>query len=101
MKPISDNIDKILRYVFARHDKAFGEIMIHWHKITGAQFGCRTTPLRMSKMIEKGQKITILHVGTKDAATSLEFSYHQDIILERIAVYFGYKHVDKLRIKVM
>jgi hypothetical protein len=101
MKPIADNIDKVLLKVFARHDKAFAEIMVHWHKITGSQFGSRTFPLKISSTTEKGRKINILHIGAKDAATSLEFSYHQDIVLERIAVYFGYKHVDKLRIKIM
>ncbi|MES2214871.1 MAG: DUF721 domain-containing protein [Pseudomonadota bacterium] len=101
MRSIADNIDKVLRKVFARHDKAFAEIMIHWHKITGPQFGSRTFPLKISQMTEKGLKINTLHVGAKDAATSLEFSYHQDVVIERIAVYFGYKHVDKLRIKIM
>lgn len=101
MKPIADNINKVLRHVFSRHDKAFAEIMIHWNKITGSQFGSRTAPLKISRATERGQKINVLHVGAKDAATSLEFSYHQDVILERIAVYFGYKHIDKLRIKIM
>lgn len=100
MRPIADHIDILLRKTFARHDKTFAEVMINWPKITGASFSSRTSPIKISTVTEKGQKIKILYVKTADAATSLEFTYHQNIILERIAVYFGHRAIDKLYIKI-
>lgn len=101
MKPISNEIDKILRNAFARHNKTFAEIMINWPKITGTKFASSTSPYKISTATEKGRKINILHVGTTNSATSLEFTYHHDIIIERISVYFGYKAIDKLIVKVI
>lgn len=100
MRPIADSIDILLRKTFARHDKTFAEIMINWPKIAGAAFGSRTCPLRILTVTEKGEKLKILHIKASDSATSLEFTYHQNIILERIAVYFGHKAIDKLYIKI-
>lgn len=101
MKPISDEIDKVLRNVFARHNKNFAEIMINWPKITGVKFSLSTAPFKISTGTEKGRKINILHVKTSNSATSLEFTYHHDIIIERISVYFGFKAIDKIIIKVI
>jgi hypothetical protein len=98
MKPISENIDKVLRTVFSKHSKAFAEIMINWPKVAGAKFGSSTSPMKISNITEKKVQIKVLYVKVSDSATGLEFTYHQDIILERIAVYFGYRAVDKLRV---
>jgi hypothetical protein len=100
MKPIAEEIDKVLRNVFAKHSKIFAEIMINWPKIIGAQFGSATTPVKIAHTTNKGVKINILHVRADSAAVSMELTYHQAIILERIAVYFGYKAIDKLYIKL-
>ncbi len=99
MKPISDELDKILRGVFARHSKIFAEIMINWPKITGIAFSSNTSPYKITTATEKKRKINILHVKVDNSVTGLEFSYHQDIILERIAVYFGYKAIDKIIVR--
>lgn len=101
MKPISDELDKVLRNVFARHNKNFAEIMINWPKITGPKFAHSTSPYKISTGAEKGRKINILHIRTPNSATSLEFTYHSDIIIERISVYFGFKVIDKIIVKVI
>ena len=98
MKPISENIDKVLRTVFSKHSKAFAEIMINWPKVAGSKFGSSTAPVKIATITEKKVQIKVLYIKATDAETSLEFTYHQDIILERIAVYFGYRAVDKLRV---
>jgi len=98
MKPVSESVDKLLRSVFARHNKIFAEVMINWPKITGVKFGSSTSPIKISTITENKVKLNILHVKADNAATSLEFTYHQNIILERIAVYFGYKAIDRLRV---
>lgn len=99
MKPISNEIDKVLRGVFARHSKTFAEIMINWPKITGLAFGAITSPYKIATATEKKRKINILYVKVDNSSTGLEFTYHQDIIIERIAVYFGYKAIDKIIVK--
>lgn len=96
MKPISNEVDKVLRGVFARHSKTFAEIMINWPKMAGLYFGYNTSPYKIATATEKKRKINILYVKVDNSATGLEFTYHQDIIMERIAVYFGYKAIDKI-----
>lgn len=99
MKPIADEVEKIVRPVFAKHGKIFAEVMINWSKIAGVAFGQKTSPYKITTAAEKGRKINILHVKASNSATGLEFAYQQDIIMERIAIYFGYKAVDKIIVK--
>ena len=100
MIEISEHINSILRSVFSGHDKTFSEIMINWPKIAGVRFSTSIIPSKITTVTEKGQKKKILHVKATNTTTSLEFTYHQNIILERIAVYFGHKAIDKLSIKI-
>ncbi|MBP7190273.1 MAG: DUF721 domain-containing protein [Rickettsiaceae bacterium] len=99
MKPIADELERVLRPIFARHGKIFAELMVNWQKISGVDLGAKTSPYKITTAAEKGRKINILHVKVANSATGLEFTYQQDIIIERIAIYFGYKAVDKIIVK--
>ena len=43
------------------------------------------------------QKINILLVEVDNSSTSVEMSFQQDVIIERMAVYMGYKAINKIR----
>jgi hypothetical protein len=100
MKLISQNINSIVRKILQKQHPLFAEILLNWDKIVGVKFKGKTRPLKISISKEKGININILQVIADNPSVSLELSYQQDIIIERIAVYLGCKGIQKLRIIV-
>ncbi|XVN42195.1 MAG: DUF721 domain-containing protein [Candidatus Rickettsia vulgarisii] len=100
MKLLSDDINIIVKRVFDRQHPLLGEIIINWSKIVGPKFSAKATPLKIMKMKDKGQHINILYVQVENSSIALEISFQQQIILERIAVYLGFKAIHSLKTSV-
>lgn len=98
MKPISVDIDKIIRKIFNQQHPLLAEIIISWPKIVGSRFSRQTSPLKIITSKERGIKINILHVQAENSGLSLELSFQQEIILERISIYLGFRAINKLRL---
>ena len=97
MKPIISDINKIIYKIYKTKHPILGEIIINWSKIVGIKYSNNTAPLRISTIREKKKNINILLVEVDNSSTSVEISFQQDIIIERIAVYMGYKAINKIR----
>jgi hypothetical protein len=76
MKPIINDVNNIIRNVFRSQHPILGEIIVNWGKIVGVKF------------------------SKKKSSASMEISYYQGIIIERIAIYLGYKAIHKIRFLV-
>jgi hypothetical protein len=100
VKPIKDNLDLIVRRVLSKQHPLLPDIMINWKKIVGSKVSTKTYPLKITTGIHKGQKINILHVQTENSSIALEISFQQEIILERIAIYLGFKAIHNLRVMI-
>ena len=97
MKPIIENVNKIIYKIYKNKNPVLAEIIINWQKIVGAKYSHNTLPLKISTTRDKIQKINILMVEVNNAATSVEIAFQQEIIIERLAVYMGYKAINKIR----
>ena len=100
MKPIQNEVNQILRKVFRRQHPILAELIINWDKIVGIKFSKTTEPVKITTSKEKGAKTNILQVKAYNASISVELSFMQDVLIERIALYLGYKGVHKIRIIV-
>jgi hypothetical protein len=100
MKPLITDVNKIIRKIFGRKNPILAEIIINWDKMVGIKFSRKSRPLKIANSYERGQKINILYIEVENSSLSMELSYQQDIILERIAVYLGHKGIHKIRIIV-
>lgn len=100
MKLIKDDVHKIVRHIFARQHPLLPEIMINWNKIVGFKFSDKALPLKIITDTNKKQKTNTLFVQTEDHTIALEISFYQEIILERIAVYLGFKAIHQMRVTV-
>jgi len=101
MKPISDGVNNLIRRIFIKRDPILAEIIINWTKIVGIKFSGNTAPCKISRGFEKSNKINILHVEASDSSLSMEMSFQQDIIIERMTVYLGFKAIHKLKLIVV
>lgn len=97
MKPIIDNVNKLIYKIYKAKDPLLAEIIVNWSKIVGAKYSNHSAPLKVIKIREKNQNLNILFIEIDNAPLSMEINFQQDIILERMAVYLGYKAIHKIR----
>lgn len=97
MKPIIENVNKIIYKIYKSKNPLLAEVIINWQKIVGAKYIYNTLPLKISTTRDKKQKVNILIVEVNNAATAVEITFQQEIIIERLAVYMGYKAINKIR----
>ena len=100
MKPIVNDVNNIIRNVFRKQHPILAEIVVNWGKIVGVKFSKNSIPLKIISSKESGKRINILYISSDNSSASMEISYHQELIIERIAVYLGYKGIHKIRFLV-
>ena len=57
MKLIKEDIDKIVRRIFAKQHPLLPEIMINWNKIVGFNFSTKALPLKITTYTYKKQRL--------------------------------------------
>ena len=98
-KLLGDSINYILRKIIGQKNKVLAEIIINWHKIVGAGLAGDVYPVKIYSIREKGEQLNVLLVNANSSSAGLKLSYQQEIVIERIAIYFGHKAVHRLKIK--
>ncbi|WP_341787221.1 DUF721 domain-containing protein [Rickettsia endosymbiont of Cantharis rufa] len=98
MKLVKEDVDKIVRRIFARQHPLLPEIMINWNKIVGFNFSTKALPLKITTYTHKKRKINTLFIQAEDSAIAAELPYYQDIILERIKIYLGFEAIHKMNV---
>lgn len=101
IKTIGDEAGKLLKRVIRHKDPIIAELLINWGKVVGVKFASSTYPLKTIKFKEKKQFKKLLIVNASNSSLAMEFSFQQDIIIERIAVYMGYKAVHKIQVRTL
>lgn len=100
MKPISIEINKLVHKIFKKQHPILAEIIVNWARVVGVKFHEKATPLKIVTSKENGKKINILYISAENSSISMEISYQQELIIERIAIYLGYKAIHKIKILV-
>ena len=100
MRLISDDVNKLVYNVFKRQHPVLAEIIVNWGKIVGIKFSQHSRPLKIISSKEKEKKINILYISSENSSVSMQIAYQQELIIERIAIYLGYKAIHKIRFLV-
>jgi len=98
MKPLTDSIDKIIYNVYKSKNPILAELATSWGQVVGAEFNSRSSPVKIVSSFNKGQRINILYISVENSSVSLELAYQQELIIERVAIYLGYKAIHKIKI---
>ena len=101
MQPIINTVNNIIYKIYKKKNPLLANIIINWQKIVGAKYMNNSFPLKINTVSEKGKKLNILMVEVNSSSTSVEIAFQQDIVIERLAVYMGYKAIDKIRTIVL
>ena len=100
MKPLTEDISKILQTIIGRKDPLLAEIVVHWSDIVDMKFSSISYPFKIVSYKKKGVEVKTLYIKTSSSVVSMEMSYKQDVIIERIAIYLGHKSIHQLRLLI-
>ena len=100
MRLIVNDINKLIYNIFKRQHPILAELIVNWGKIVGIKYSTKSTPLKITTIKEMGKPINILHVAVDSSSISMEIAYQQELMIERIAIYLGYKGIHKIKLLV-
>jgi hypothetical protein len=98
MKKLSDEIARINSKIFQQKGKIFAGLMINWPKIVGEQYSAQTYPRNIREIKENSKINKTLYIVVKNSSIGLELSCHKEVIIERAAMFFGFRAIDHIRI---
>jgi len=97
IKSLSHALDIVTKPVFLKRGFAENRIITDWNKIVGDSIGACSVPRKLTFSRDKKSNGT-LYVEVSNSSFSTEMVYLEPMILEKIACYFGYKAVSRLKI---
>lgn len=95
--PLSRSLDKATKPFFIQRGFAEGRIITDWNIIVGSALGQCSQPKKLSFPKEK-RSGGILYVEVYDSGMATQMVYLEPMIIEKIATYFGYKAVGKIKL---
>lgn len=94
-KPLAQDIERILKPVYQQHGFSEHRVLTEWAKVVGRELAAVSAPRKL--VFQKGKRENgTLHVTVSSGARALELQHMQPVILERIAMYFGYRAIEKI-----
>ena len=100
MRPIINAIDEIIFKIYKNKHPILGDLIMHWRDIVGLELSTGSTPIKITSNVINGKKTNNLYISVENSSISLELAYKQDIIIERISVYLGYKAIHKIKLLI-
>lgn len=97
MKDLSASLDKITKPIFKKRGFIENRIITDWSNITGGELATNSSPRKLVFQKDKTTDGT-LHIEVYDSAIAMELTYMEPVLIEKIACYFGYKAVARLKI---
>ena len=97
LSPLSNSLDFVTSPIFKTRGFAQNKILTEWSLIVGVELANYSSPKKLT--FAKNNKYgAMLHVEVYNSGKAMEFSYNSSIIIEKIAMYFGYKAVSQIKI---
>lgn len=95
---LNNVISKLNSKLLTKHDIFKSRIFTDWALIIGQEFAGKVTPISIQyhNLGKTQEKILVVEVDSSAVATKL--SYITPMIVEKIAIYLGYRAIDKIKI---
>lgn len=98
MKPFTYALDTLLKTLLNKYGPYYARIVSDWYDIVGYNLARYTFPKKIVFPDPHNKKSGTLHIEIAHSSIATELTYTQNIIMEKIAVYFGYKAVTSLKL---
>lgn len=101
LQPLDKNLDSVLKPIFDGSKKEFAlvnNLAKNWKDIIGPKYAKFCYPKSVTFAKKKGSK-SKLTIGVYNPSVGFFLDQNSEIILERIASYYGFKSIEKIIIK--
>ncbi len=95
-KSLSQILEPVTRPVFKSHGLAGNRIISDWPEIAGSKLSAHCIPQKLS--FPAGKKIDGTLSIAVESGFATELQHMQHIIIDKLAIYFGYKAVSRITI---
>lgn len=96
MKAIKAVVNRVVNPIAKKRGIIHGKIILEWEKIVGPQYAAYCAPLKIS--FRPGYRAYgTLHMKV-NPSHALLVTHSQDLVIEKINTFFGYKAVNKITI---
>ena len=96
---LKQHVEKAIRNVFGPHGAIYCKMVSDWSLIVGEQLKDKAVPVGMKFPKHKSNDAT-LSLEVVDPCYGLEIQMMTKTILDKIAMYFGYKAISKIKITI-
>lgn len=97
MRPLSAALPKVTGAALGKRGFALAALLAEWEAIVGPLLAATSAPLRLAKSRDPDQG-AVLEIRVEGAA-ALELQHNEPRVVERINAHFGYKAVERLKLK--
>lgn len=94
-KSLSKAIEPALKPIYKKHGFAEHRLLTEWRAIVGDELAACSVPQKLS--VSRKQDGGTLYILVA-SARALELQHMQPVIMERIATYFGYNAITKIKL---
>lgn len=100
MNSITQHIEKLTKSIFKKKGFFKSKIITEWHLIVGERLANATLPRKLVFKKLKDTEEGTLFIWVKNNSFGTELLYLEQLIIEKITIYFGFKCVNKIKIAV-
>lgn len=101
-KNLSALTSRLLRPALAKRGITCVELLSKWHEIVGISYSEITMPERVQyHTSSKGEQEAVLLLQVFSSTAAIELNYLQDQLLERIASFYGYRAIHRIKLRLM
>lgn len=97
LKKVNSLLSKITEDVFQEHGFAAAAIILEWEEIIGRDFAQFCEPIKIVFGRPQQRSHGLLHIRVI-GAMAVAISHYEEMIINRINQYFGYRAVNRVRI---
>lgn len=99
-QPLAVLIEAVTRPIFAKRGPLESRLMVDWRFIAGPRIGLYSVPRKVLFPDKEQQKDGTLYVEVLNSAISAELPYAIPVLIEKIAVYVGYKAITRIKFRL-
>lgn len=96
-RPLSDLVPGLTKGIFGKKNLLFGKMVVEWANIAGPDISAHTIPLDLKFSKKSGENQAVLYLSVQPAF-ALELSYQQNLLKERLNMFFGYSAIKDIKI---
>jgi hypothetical protein len=96
-QPLGGVLDKVTAPAMQKQGWQKARLMLHWPEIVGSEIAAKCTPYQLTFPANQktGGTLTLRVKG----AFALELQHLEPFLLEKLAVFLGYRAIDRIRLQ--